>query len=96
MSAMAATGNKIRIQCSHRDPALDPQRLGFILEVMGRSPIGAGCTMMRDPTGWGTGFRLTCARCGRAPEFTLATWRRLVDGLDQARVGTLDIAALPF
>jgi hypothetical protein len=52
--------------------------------------------MMRDQDGMGTGFRLRCGRCPRAPEFTLEKWLVLVGGLDTVDADTLDIAALPF
>jgi hypothetical protein len=88
---------KIRIVCTCRAPDLEPQRLGFILEVGNRSPVGAGCPpMMRDEHGHGTGYRLRCGRCPRAPVVAFETWQTLVAGLDEAGADTLDIAALPF
>jgi len=86
----------IQIVCSCRDAYAEPRRVGFIVEVMGRSPVGAGCRLMRDKQGHGTGYRLRCDRCRRAPEVTYARWAQLVAGLDKADVDTLDIVALPF
>ena len=52
--------------------------------------------MMRNRDHIGTGYRLRCDWCQRAPEFTLDRWAQLVTGLDAAAVETFDIAALPF
>lgn len=96
MGAMTGGPRKILIVCTCRTPEWAPRRLGFILEIMNRSPVGGGCQMLRDPTGWGTGYRLSCDRCGRKPVLTVDNWRRLVAGLDEHDVPQLDIAALPF
>jgi hypothetical protein len=94
----AAAPTKIGILCSGGATVHKPWRLGFILEVGNRSPEGAGCDMMRRPDGVGYGYRLKCGnrKCRHAPEFSFKKWRKLVAGLDKARVDTLDIADLPF
>jgi hypothetical protein len=88
---------KIRIVCTCRAPELEPWRVGFISEAGSlRAPSGWHCEMMRDRDGQGTGWRLRCGRCPRAPEFTFTRWAQLVTGLDTANVGVLDIARLNF
>lgn len=74
------------------------RRLGFVLEVMDRSPAGVGCEMMRDGAGAGTGYRIRCGepRCRKDTEFTLDRWAVLVAGLDAVRAGRLDVSRLPF
>lgn len=87
---------KVEIVCTGRGTH-GPWRVGFILEVGDRSPVGAGCEqMVRDGTEQGTKWRLRCRRCGKDTEFTLTRWAVLVAGLNAVRAGRLDISRLPF
>ena len=86
---------KIRIVCSC-GTGPEPWRVGFILETGHRSPVGTGCSMIRNADGVGTGYLLGCGRCPRSKTITFHNWRKLVAGLDADDAETLDIAALPF
>jgi hypothetical protein len=88
---------KIRIICTCRAPEnIEPRRVGFIDEVMARQPVGKGCSMMRNRDGIGTGYRLRCGRCPRAPVFTFDRWAQLVEELDADGADTLDISERRF
>jgi hypothetical protein len=89
---------KVAILCSGGAAQHKPWRLGFILEVGDRSPVGAGCSMIRNADGVGTGYLLRCgeAKCRQSKPITFRHWRKLVAGWDEANRDTLDIAALPF